>query len=325
MGPGTYQLGVWARDSTSSRSYDAYGITTHSIGLDGCISTALTPNIAAPVARGSKVTFSASSTRCSSPQYRFWVLPPGGSWTSVQNYGVGTNWQLDSSLYPAGNVQVGVWARQADSGHAYDSFFITTYWISPAAGCVVTGLTPGAAAPQAVGATVTFSAQQSGCSQQYRFWLLPQGGSWRSMQAYGSSGSWTWNTSGYSSGTYEVGVWEGAASTPGTYASYAITSFTLGVAGCTSTDVSPNLPAPQAAGVAIAFVASATGCTSAQYEYWLLAPGGAWGMKQGYGSAGWTWNTAGLAPGTYQVGVWARQSGSAASYDTYAIVTYGVS
>src|SRR5437899_8224037 len=199
---GTYQVGVWARDSTSSRSYDAYGITTHSIGLDGCTSTSLSPNLAAPQGRGSLVTFSAASTRCGLPEYRFWVLPPGGSWTSVQNYGVGTSWQLDSRLYPAGNVQVGVWARQAGSGNAYDSFFITTFWISPAAGCVVTGLTPGAAAPQAVGATVTFSAQQSGCSQQYRFWLLPPGGSWRSVQAYGASGSWTWNTSGYSSGTY---------------------------------------------------------------------------------------------------------------------------
>src|SRR5207302_7071622 len=113
--------------------------------------------------------------------------------------------------------------------------------------------------------------------------------------------------------------------TPNAYESYAITSFTLGVAGCTSAGVSPNLASPQAVGTSIGFTAMSTGCTAPQYEFWLLAPGGAWTVKQGYGAGAWSWTTMGLAPGTYQVGVWARQAVSGASYDAYFIGTYQLS
>jgi hypothetical protein len=44
-----------------------------------------------------------------------------------------------------------------------------------------------------------------------------------------------------------------------------------------------------------------------------------------YGTAGWNWVTAGLAPGTYQIGVWGRQTGSKASNDAYFISTYDLS
>jgi hypothetical protein len=45
-------------------------------------------------------------------------------------------------------------------------------------------------------------------------------------------------------------------------------------------------------------------------------------MQRPYGGASWSWSTAGLASGTYQVGVWARQAGSTNSYDAYFIGTY---
>jgi hypothetical protein len=325
LASGVYQVGVWARQSGSASAYEAYGITTFSIGVSGCESTALAPSLAPPQAQGTKVTFAASSVGCGTAQYRFWILPPGGSWTSVQAYGVGNSWQLDSSLYPAGNLQVGVWARQSGS-NAYDTFFVMTYWISPPAGCVVSGLNPSVASPQAVGATLTFTPQQSGCSQQYKFWLLPPGGQWQVTQAYGIAGTWAWNTAGYASGTYELGVWEGSASSPGSYQSYGITSFTLGFAGCTSASSSPSVAPPQTVGTAVTFTASSTGCTSPQYEFWLLAPGGSWTVKQGYSAmTTWSWNSSGLAQGTYQVGVWARQGASTSSYDSYAIITFAMS
>jgi hypothetical protein len=48
-------------------------------------------------------------------------------------------------------------------------------------------------------------------------------------------------------------------------------------------------------------------------------------VNQGYGGSGWGWNTSGLAPGTYQVGVWAREGGSTNRYDAYFIGTYQIS
>lgn len=191
---------------------------------------------------GPRFTFTASSSGCSSPQYQFWLLPPGGSWTLVQAYGAAAGWQLDTSLYSSGNLQVGVWARPAGSNNALDTFSLSAYSVSPPAGCAVTGLSPNLGQPQAIGATVTFTAQQSGCSNQYRFWLLPSGGSWTSVQAYGAGSTWTWNTVGYAPGVYQVGVWEGSAGSPSLYESYAIASFALGVPTCTSTSMAPPWP-----------------------------------------------------------------------------------
>jgi hypothetical protein len=324
LSPGSYELGIWARQVSSSRSNDAYAFAGFQLGGSACLSASLTPGAAPPRPSGTVVTFTAASSGCSSPQYRFWILPPGGSWTSVQPYGAGTTWAFDSSKYGSGNFQVGVWVRQAGSTSSYDAFYVTSYWIQSGAGCVVSGLTPSVASPQAVGAPVTFTPQQSGCTNQYRFWLLPPGGSWRVMQDYGAGATWAWNTAGYAPGTYEVGVWEGRSSAPGAYESYAITSFTLEVPTCTSASLSSDLSGPQPPGATITFTATSTGCASPQYEFWLLAPNGAWTMKHAYGGATWSWNTTGLAPGTYQVGVWARQAGSAASYDAYYIGTYRV-
>ena len=139
--PGAHQLQVWARRAGSTSSRDAYGITTSTVILDSCVSTAMTPSLAPPQIRGAKVMFTASSVGCPAAQYEFWLLAPGGAWMAVQAYGIGTSWQLDTSLYPSGTYQVGLWARQAGSPNAHDSFFVSTYSVSPPAGCVVSSLT----------------------------------------------------------------------------------------------------------------------------------------------------------------------------------------
>jgi len=267
---------------------------------------------------------SASSSGCASPQYQFWVQPPGGSWTVGQAYGPATTWQLDTSRYAAGIFQIGVWARAAGSLNSYDAFFVSSYPITTSTSCVVSALKADVVPPQPVGSTITFTPQQTNCAKQYKFWLLPPGGSWTVMQAYGAGSTWTWNTSSWRAGIYEVGVWEGAASSPLSYESYAITTFTLGVSTCTSTAMNPNPSPPQAAGTVVAFNASAARCASPQFQFWLLTAASGWTIQQAYGAGTWTWNTSGLTPGTYQVGVWAREAGSTASYDAYFIGTYRI-
>ena len=142
------------------------------------------------------------------------------------------------------------------------------------------------------------------------------------VQPYGVGTTWAWNTRGYAPGVYEIGVWEGRSSTPTAHESYAITSFTLEPGGCGSASLAPNAASPQAPGTSITFTASSIGCSSPQYEFWLLRPGGAWTVARGYGGASWTWNTAGLVPGAYQVGVWALAAGSTAARDAYFIGSY---
>jgi hypothetical protein len=322
LAPGIYQVDVWARQKGSRNASDAYAITTYSLGLGGCQNAALAPSVPSPQVQGTKVTFMATSTGCTSPQYRFWLLPPGGSWISVQAYGAST-WLFDSSKYSSGNFQVSVWARQTGAVNLHDSYVAITYWIHVAGGCVVTALDPSVASPQVVGASVKFTPQQSGCtSNQYKFWLLPPGGSWRIVQAYGVGSTWTWNTATYGPGFYEVSVWEGTSTTPNAFESNAMISFTLLAAGCGSASLSASVDPPQRPGTTVAFTASATGCAGAQYQFGIAPPGGAFAVKRTYGAATWSWDTAGLAPGTYQVVVWAREAGSTAAYEAYFVTTY---
>jgi len=57
-----------------------------------------------------------------------------------------------------------------------------------------------------------------------------------------------------------------------------------------------------------------------QPELSVLAqpPGGAWSVVQAYSSSNiWTWNTTGLAAGTYTLDVYARDASSTAGYDAH--------
>jgi len=321
--PGTYQVQAWARQKGSGNDWDAYAISTYSIGLGGCQSAGLAPTAPSPQVPGTQVTFQATSTVCSSPQYQFWLRPPGGAWTAVQGYGPSSTWVLDGSKYPSGNFQVSVWVRQAVSLSRYESYFAMSYWIHAAGGCVVTALNPSAASPQPVGASVTFTAQQTGCTaNQFKFWLLPPGGAWTVVQPYGDAATWTWSTAPYRPGAYQVIVWEGSSTTPNALESSAMTSFALSAAGCTSASLSPNLSPPQTPGTTIDFTASSTGCGGAEYKFSVIPPGGVFTVMQPYGGATWSWDTSGLATGTYQVVVWARRTGASAAYEAYAVTTY---
>lgn len=322
LAPGTYQLEVWARQIGSANQYDTYGATTYVLVVSGCQDAALSPSVPAPQVRGTQVTFTGSSSVCSSPQYQFLLVAPGGSWKVVQRYSASATWLLDSSKYASGNFQVGVWVRQAGSSSRYQSYFLTTYWIHAAGGCVVSGLSSSVASPQVAGASVKFTPLQTGCANQYKFWLLPPDGKWRVVQQYGVGGTWTWNTAAYGPGAYQVGVWEGRASTPGSYESFAITTFTLAPDSCASTSLSAGAAPPQTPGTTVTLTASSTGCASPTYEFWVAPSGGAWTIARPYGGATFDWNTSGLAPGLYQVGVWARRAGSTASYEAFFVGSY---
>jgi hypothetical protein len=320
--PGIYQFQVWARQDGSGNASDAYAITTYSLGVGGCQNAGLAPMSPSPQAPGTQVTFEASSQGCTSPQYLFQLLPPGGTWISVQGYSPASTWVLDSTKYPSGNFEVSVWVRQAGSVSQRESSFALSYQINVPGGCVVSSLNPSVASPQVVGAAVTFVPQESGCSNQYQFWLMPPGGSSKVVQAYGVGSTWSWNTAGYGPGVYQVRVWEGPSTTPTIYESYAMTSFTLSANICSSASLSLSVAPPQTPGRTVVFSGSSTGCDSPQYQFGMMPPGGAFAVKQPYGGATWSWDTAGLAPGTYQVAVWARHAGSTAAYEAYFFTTF---
>src|SRR5439155_13941000 len=129
------------------------------------------------------------------------LLPPGGPWQLVRDWGAGTSWQWDTSGYAPGTYTVFVGVRAVGAASAQASAQLD-YTLAGGA-CTGASLSPDLAAPQSPGAAITFSDSASGCgSAEQRFWLLPPGGEWQLEQDWSSTSSWQWQTSGLAAGTY---------------------------------------------------------------------------------------------------------------------------
>ncbi len=173
--------------------------------------------------------------------------------------------------------------------------------------------------PSASGTAVTFTATAGPCTNpRYQFWILAPGGSWTIVQAYSATASFNWSTVGKAAGIYKYSVWVRDAASTNSYDTYFPgTAYSLTTTACTSATASAMPASPQAAGTTVTITATASGCPNARYEFWTMAPGGSWTIVQAYSATNtFTWNTVPPA-GAYKYSVWARDAGSAASYDTY--------
>lgn len=112
--------------------------------------------------------------------------------------------------------------------------------------------------------------------------------------------------SGAASFTYTVKDTFGQASNSVTV---AVTVTQVAPASAVTLATTPT--SPQTPGASITFVAAASGgSNNYQYRFWLKT-GTVWAVVQNYStSATWTWNTTGLAAGTYSVQVDARNAGT---------------
>jgi hypothetical protein len=89
--------------------------------------------------------------------------------------------------------------------------------------------------------------------------------------------------------------------------------------------VATDVLSPQSVGKKITFTATASGGTG-YYEFYftLRDPNtGTWSVGQAYSvKSSWTWDTAGLTPGTYAIQVWVKNAGSTASYEAYQSMSF---
>ena len=193
------------------------------------------------------------------------------------------------------------------------------------AACKSAGLVVAPVSPQQKGAQVQVTATASGCAKaQYEFWLQNPSGTWVMKQAFSANGTWSWDTSAYPVGQYTVHVWANqAGGDMSTWQSFGEVQYALGApVPCATASLTPGSPS-QPAGSPVAFTASSAGCGTPIYEYWVKVLNGSWYMKRGFSvDPTWSWDTSGLAPGTYTVHAWAKQAGdSTASWEAYGSST----
>jgi hypothetical protein len=330
--PGTYLLGVWAIQPGSQNSYDAFFFLTFSLTSAPACTVNIKVDKTSPQDLGTTAVWTAtpgSNCNTSGIQYQFWVSPPGKPWAIVQPFGAGATYAWTGAT--AGTYQVGVWVKQAGSTASYDNFAFTTFTLSPTTSpnvCTLVNAHALPISPSQVGTGVTLSADGvAGCTApQYQFWIRDPAAVWHIAQPYSTGSSFAWNTALQSAGTYLVGVWVRQTGASASYEAYSFVTYTLTMPPaqmCSSVNIAPSVPSPRNTGTQITFTATANDCSTADFRFFVAPPGAAFAEVQPFGSSNtFAWITNSLAPGPYQIGVWARQHGSTASYEAFAFITF---
>jgi hypothetical protein len=299
----------------------ASGVNPCVFGAADCNLSALNSSLASPQAPNTPVAFTGVATcvNGASSLYSYWVHPPSGSWSMVQDFG-------PSSVYnwPGGQT-LGWWTfqvivRGSTETIPYDNFVNLSFDVT-AAPCAAPTLTPNTASPAFVRTPVLLTAGTSGCGvppAQYQFWIRTPDSAWHLVRDYSASNTFLWSALDTLSGTYtlEVAVRNSFSSAP--YDAYTDIAFSLYL--CTAPTLSTGAaasPYPTGAG-AVTLTGGGSCSGGAQYEFWVRNPALQWSqVSGGYHDAGtFSW-PADTAPGNYMLEVDLRPAGSAAYYVTY--------
>ena len=336
--PGTYLIGVWVKDALSTRRYDAYAFGTFTLQVPYCSSTNLSSDAVSPQPAGPTVTFNASSIGCPNPLYQWWINK-AGVWTIIAGHDFAhsnATYVWNTTGLADGTYQIGVWAKQQTSRRSHDAYAFRTFTLSVVSGttrCQAANIGGSPASPSDVGTTVTLTATAFGCdAPQFRWWVQNTLGVWQIVKDYpAATNTYNWSTAALPAGTYLLGVWVRQAGSTASHEAYGYNTYTLTVPPakqpCTAVNLSPDVASPQARGTTVTFTAAALGCSAPTYEFFVAPPStGIFGVVKPYGtSSAYVWNTAGLAPGAYQVGVWARHAGGTTSHEAFAFITFQLS
>ena len=282
-----------------------------------CTAATITAAPAAPQGTGAHVTITAGSTGCVNPLYRFWIQAPGGAWTIVQDYSAAATYAWTATTN-AGSYRLEADVRTSPAV-SYDAVANMTYVLNP---CTSATLKTDLTSPQRPGAAVTLTGAASCLSTaQYRFWIRNSSGAWAVVQDYGSASTYAWNTAGKPFGTYGLEVDVRNQGSAATYEVVSNLTFVLDPP-CGAPTLSASPVSPQGPGAVVTLTATTSVCTSPLYRFWIQAPGGAWTTVQAYSTAStYSWNTAGLLPGTYRLEVDVRDKSTVDSYDAVANMT----
>jgi streptogramin lyase len=338
LAPGTYQVGVWAKDPKSIKKYDSYAYVTYTLvvlaGTSKCQAAGVSAS--APSAyTGTTVTLTGSASSCNLPLFRWWVRDPAAVWHMVKDYSTDTTYPWTPTS--PGTYLVGVWARQAGSTASYEAYSFVTFEVMPPTAttpCTSVNLisSAGAGSPSP-GSSINFSATAAGCDgPNYRFFVATPGGAFVEKQPFSTNAVFAWDSTGLPEGNYQVAVLVRHAGASASYETAFFMNQMLSIGGATC-DITWMYPtnlgtvnditsqSPQPAGTQLTWHVVAPGC-GAEFQFYVQRPGGSYAVAQPYSAtATLAWNTAGLPRGTYNVKVLVRRAGKIA-HENFATSTY---
>jgi len=228
LATGKYYIEVWARNAGSTAAWEAYRNMNYTLASPATAVT-LTANAASPQSVGNRITFTAQASGGSGNyEYQFRLRTPSGVWSVARDYGFAPSWTWNTAGLATGKYYIEVWARNAGSTAAWEAYRNMSCTLRLPVTAV--SLSSNKPTPQTRGTVITFTAAASGGSgsYEYQFRLRTPSGVWSVARDYGSTSSWTWNTTvGQAAGTYKIEVWAKNSGSNAAWEAYRNLSFTL--------------------------------------------------------------------------------------------------
>jgi hypothetical protein len=143
--PGVYRFSVWARDASSPgtagtgpNTYDVFSAFNYTLSAVPCTSASASAAPPTSASRGTQVSVPGSGIGCPNPQYEFWLLAPGATWTLAQGWSSNATFVWSTSAgQSAGTYRFSVWTRDASSSgtngtapYTYDAFSAFNYTLT---------------------------------------------------------------------------------------------------------------------------------------------------------------------------------------------------
>ncbi len=177
-----------------------------------------------------------------------------------------------------------------------------------------------------VGSVVEYKATGSGGSGEFEFRFLrrTEFTEWQVVRDYAADRVWTWNTLGAGIDLYYVQVHiRNAHSDSDWQAGAALTQIVAAVEPATGASLTTNHPGLVEAGDSVPFSAGGLGGDGEyEFRFWYRPQEGEWQSTREFSrDPNWTWNTSGMAAGTYYIQVYVRSSGSPAAWEAGASLT----
>ena len=285
---GLHRLWVGARGG-SSGSVEAVAEVTHEVIPSPCTAVALSTVPGSPTIPGTALSLAPSSSGCSAPQYDYWHLFPDGSWERLAGWS-STNplSTVDTTTWPVGQHRLWVGARAHTSG-SLDVSTVVVHDITDSVPtqCSSVTLAAGPTGPTASGIALTLTPVTSACATpQYDYWHLFPSGAWERLASWSSTSPLdAVNTTTWAAGSHYLWVGVRAGTTGAVEASAQIRHDIQSTATpCTGVSLSLDSATPTV-GDALTMTATATGCSTAQYDFWHMFPGGTWEQLTGWTGA----------------------------------------
>ena len=286
-----------------------------------CSEGTIAADHASPQIPGTAITFTGTAFCAGTGQFRFWMQPPGGTFSVVQDYGSASTWTWDTTGKPLGDYTFQVDARNLGSTSVHDTWARITLTL---ARCVTPTLTASPSSPQLPGTAITFTpAVICQGTPEYRFLTRSASGAWTIAQDYGIGATLKWDTTQMAYGDYYVGVHVRTTGTGVAYESY--TSIPYGLRSCISAALTTDKASPQPTGTQVGLSGAATCDGPPQYRFMIQPPGGSWSVARDFSSSSaYPWS--GVGPGgTYNLEVDAKSTTAPVSSMVSAQVPYTLS